>query len=118
MNSQKISCSPVDKNVLNSYIFNKNNDQKELNELSEKKNNLKIKFEEAYFKLNYNKLYDDPIFARSMIGNNKNDNKDFTKQKQNENYVIDYNVICNDPILARAMQHNLTTFIDYEKINN
>ena len=113
MNSQKISCSPVDRNVLNSYILNKNNDQKEFKELSENNNKFKMKFEEAYSKLNYNKLYNDPIFARSMIGNNQNEKKDFTKQ--NENDVIDYNEIYNNPILARAMQHNVTSFIDKEK---
>ena len=116
MNSHKISCSPVDKHVLNSYIFNRNNDQKEFNELSEDNNKFKIKFEEVYSKLNYNKLYDDPIFARSMIGNNENEKQKITKKKRNENYVIDYNAIYNDPILARAMQHNLTSFINH--VNN
>tara|TARA_B100001093_G_scaffold46603_1_gene39571 strand:+ start:337 stop:690 length:354 start_codon:yes stop_codon:yes gene_type:complete len=117
MNSQKISCSPVDRNVLNSYILNKNNDQKEFKELSENNNKFKMKFEEAYSTLNYDKLYNDPIYARSMIGNNKNVNKDFTKQKRNKNDVIDFNEIYNNPILARAMQHNVTSFID-EKTKN
>ena len=113
MSSQKISCSPVDKNVLDTYIFYKNNDRKEFNELSEKKkNNLKMKFEKKYSELNYDELYNDPIFARSMVGNSINVKENFTKQKKYED--TDYNKIYNDPILARAMQHNLTSFIDPE----
>ena len=81
-------------------------DAKQYNDLSEKKNNLKMKFEKEYSELNYDELYNDPIYARSMLGNNINVKDNFTKQKRNKNDIIDYNVICNDPILARAMQHN------------
>ena len=80
MSSQKISCSPVDKNVLDNYIFNRNNDRKKFNELSEKKNNFKMKFEKKYSELNYDELYNDPIFARSMVGNSRNVKENFTKQ--------------------------------------
>ena len=80
-----------------------------------KKNDLKMKFEKEYSELNYNELYNDPIFARSMIGIKTNVKDNFTKQEQKKNDGTNYDKIYNDPILARSMQHNVISFIDEKK---